>query len=120
MKLYADKGIELSKEKLHSGEKCTLNYRGILAESGADRIYVHYGYGDTWDEREYAEMAYTSGIYTAEIGLKMPGTLNVCFKDSANNWDNNSYKDYSFKVQMKKAARKPKKAINADVQSMVK
>lgn len=120
MKLYTGNGIELSEEKIHAGEKCTLNYSGILAGAGADRIYVHYGYEDTWDQNEYAEMAYNDGMYTAKIVLKMPGTLNVCFKDSANNWDNNSYKNYSFKVHARKAARKSKKAILADMQSMVK
>jgi hypothetical protein len=49
----------------------------------------------------------------------MPGTLKVCFKDSANNWDNNSYENYSFKVYAKKGAGKSKKAILADMKSAV-
>ncbi len=111
--LYADKGIEVSGEKMYAGQKVTLAYRGLLAASGADRVFVHYGYGDSWDSSELVEMDSCDGGFKADINLTMPGTLNICFKDSAGNWDNNSNDNYSFKILAKRTAVRTKKTISA-------
>lgn len=112
-KLYIGKSIEMSSQKVYANERITLIYSGMLALSGADRIVAHYGYGDTWEEREYTEMTCRDGVFEAEISLKMPGSLHICFKDSAGNWDNNSCENYSIRVLSKKTAGKSKKAILA-------
>ncbi len=113
LNLYTDNGIEVLNQKIQAGVRLELVYSGLLAASGADRVFMHYGYGESWDGKETAEMIKSSGSFTAEIELKMPGRLNICFKDSANNWDNNSSENYCFKVSKKRAARKSKKAILA-------
>lgn len=111
--LYADQGIEMSGKKISAGEKITLAYRGLLALSGADRVFAHYGYGDSWDESELKEMTPASDGFAADIELKKPGSLHVCFRDSACNWDNNSNENYTFAVSAKKSAGRPKKAVSA-------
>lgn len=106
LNLYADKGIELSNQKIRTGDVLTLTYSGLLAASGADRVFIHYGYGDSWDELKTEEMINDNGRFTARIELKKAGSLNVCFKDSANNWDNNSNENYCFKVSARRTVRK--------------
>lgn len=104
--LYAENGIELSSQKIRAGDVLTLTYSGLLASSGADRVFIHYGYGDSWEEPKTEEMVKDNGRFKARIELKKPGSLNICFKDSANNWDNNSSANYCFKVSAKRTARK--------------
>lgn len=111
--LYADKGIEISCRKMYAGQKINLTYRGLLVSSGADRVFVHYGYGDFWDSSETQEMTSCDIGFKAEIDLKMPGSLNICFKDSAGNWDNNSNDNYTFDVHAKKTITRTKKAVSA-------
>jgi len=45
--VYADNGVELSKTTLTVGDEVTLYYKGLLAQSGADAIFAHIGYGET-------------------------------------------------------------------------
>ena len=105
---YSDNGIFLLQSKLYAKEKVKLIYKGLLVESGADRVYVYTGYGEEWAEEEYIEMEPAQDGFTANIVAKVPGILNICFKDSANNWDNNSGQNYTFQVMSKKVSGKVK------------
>ena len=110
---YAGKGVEITGKKLCAGEKVRLTYSGILAVSGADRVFAHYGYGDSWDDSELVEMTSSGDGFQTEIELMVPGSLNVCFRDSAGNWDNNANENYTFKIPAKKSAGKTKKSVSA-------
>jgi hypothetical protein len=107
---YAGQGIEVNGRKMCAGEKISLTYNGLLAVSGADRIFAHYGYGDCWECPEYREMTSSDGGFEAEIDLKIPGRLNICFKDSADNWDNNAGANYSFDISAKRSAGRKRKS----------
>ncbi len=104
--LYSDNGIYLSKPKLYAGEQEGLLYKGLLAESGADKIYAYIGYGEDWTEEEYVEMENSQDGFKANFIAKVPGVLNICFKDSANNWDNNSGRNYTYDVLNRKTSAK--------------
>ena len=73
------------------GNEVTIIYNGLLKNSGADQVYLHYGYGDT--DRGYdintIRMDNTHQGFEKTISMKNH-MLNFCFKDSANNWDNNN------------------------------
>jgi hypothetical protein len=98
---YADNGVILSKSSLNVGEEVLLSYTGLLAQSGADQIFVHIGYGENWQEKAFVPMENDNGVFKAAVKAILPGVLNFSFKDSANNWDNNSSNDYSIKVSEK-------------------
>jgi hypothetical protein len=92
-------GIEISKQRIYQKDTVDLIYNGLLVKEGADKIFAHIGYGENWEAREELEMDRTQEGYKLRFDAKMSGTLYICFKDSANNWDNNSGQNYSFKVQ---------------------
>lgn len=98
---YADNGVILSKSSLNVGEEVLFSYTGLLAQSGADQIFVHIGYGESWQEKAFVPMENDNGVFKAAVKAVLPGTLNFSFKDSANNWDNNSSSDYSIIVSEK-------------------
>jgi hypothetical protein len=107
---YAGQGIEVTGKKMCAGERINLVYSGLLAASGADRVFVHYGYGDAWDSPELREMTGCGGRFETVIELKTPGRLNVCFKDSAGNWDNNTNRNYTFSIRAKRSAERAGKS----------
>ncbi len=99
--LYEDSGVELSKATINVGDEITLLYRGLLAKSGADSVYAHIGYGDNWEGKEFIPMEKVEDVFKATIKVNVSDKLNIAFKDSVDNWDNNSQQNYSFNVSAK-------------------
>lgn len=94
-KQYNDKGVHL----YGYDDKTKLVYEGILAKAGASDIYAVIGYGsnDNWEDVKYYPMQHTGG---STFELLIPETsgrsINIAFKDGADNWDNNSGANYTF------------------------
>ena len=62
-------------------------------------MFIHYGFGENWDNVNEIEMTKTDLGFQAEIELLESDCLNFCFKDSNENWDNNEGTDYSFPIE---------------------
>lgn len=111
---YADFGVSISKSTISVGDKITVFYEGLLVKSGADVIFTHYGYGNTWDNKDFIQMDKEEGRFKVTLTATSAGSLNISFKDGADNWDNNSSENYSYKVTKKEkedvTAKEPAKA----------
>jgi hypothetical protein len=80
------------------GENMSINYRGLLRNSGADSLYLHYGF-DHWHNPQTVQMNRTDdGLFRSEIRATGSQEINFCFKDSASNWDNNN--GYNWNIQL--------------------
>lgn len=93
---YTDNGIRVT-EATYPIMKIT--YDGLLARSGAQEISAVVGYGNnlSWEDvATYTLQKVDYQSFEASIPVKRSGNLNVVFKDSAGNWDNNSGMNYSF------------------------
>lgn len=72
-----------------TGPQFQINYQGLLKDSGASEVYLHYG-TDDWNEPSTVKMARSySGNFTTTI-WPQKNVIQFCFKDNANNWDNNN------------------------------
>jgi len=95
-----DDGVMVKPTPITLGQEVTIRYKGLLAKSGADRLFLHYGYGPgPW--RHVTEIAMDrqpDGSWIAQIRADEPGRLNFCFRDAASNWDNNNGRDWSYEV----------------------
>lgn len=82
------RGVEV---RAVGGDEATVIYNGLLHKSGADYVYLHVGYGSPnyWTNVQTLKMDRTPRGWEKTIKI-MDGQANICFKDSANNWDNNS------------------------------
>lgn len=94
-------GVVVDPTPITAGEEIVVFYNGLLANSGAQEVYLHCGYGDGnhWNGVQDLRMAKTG--YGFVKALSMPEThtqFNFCFRDNAHNWDNNSGKDWVFQV----------------------
>lgn len=94
-----NQGIRVSPQTVRSGELVRLNYNGLLAQSGADQVYLHTGYGDSWQYVSDLAMQRTADGWQKVFPVEHPGSLCFCFKDSANNWDNNNGQNWNIPIE---------------------
>lgn len=93
-------GITANPVPITAGEKVSIIYNGLLASSGADSVYLHYGYGpsNSWSKVSDLHMEKTPRGFEAAFQVQGNNQLNFCFKDSMNNWDNNNGKNWSYTI----------------------
>ena len=95
---YVNNGIVISPAVLAKGETAKVVYNGLLAQSGAEKVYIRIGFGEEWKKANDYRMIRTDQGFEASVPVAIANTMNICFKDNANNWDNNSGVNYSFSV----------------------
>ncbi|MCL6639082.1 MAG: hypothetical protein K6T80_05290 [Firmicutes bacterium] len=83
----------------HDGSKVSILYNGSLS-SGSGEIYLHFGFGEknNWVKVADHPMQKTPGGWLANVNMMGTRQLNFCFKDSADNWDNNSGRNWSYLI----------------------
>lgn len=93
-----ENNITIELPEVKRGNKTSVSYNGILNNSGAEKVYLHYGY-DGWKNAETVPMKKDiTGGYNAEIKVVGKEQLNFCFKDNADNWDNNNGLDWKVEI----------------------
>lgn len=98
LKDYQPSGVLLSPDTSPVYKPMMVRYEGILARNGADEVYAYAGIGDAWDNRQDIKMTKRRGnVFEATLLAVETLPLNICFHDSANNWDNNANQNYVFK-----------------------
>jgi len=95
---YISNGVSISPAIPTVGEKIKIMYDGILSKNGATHLYAHVGYGQNWDNLYDYELTKSSTGFEVSIPVLDADTINICFKDCAGNWDNNSGKNYTFDI----------------------
>lgn len=93
---YSKAGITF--EKL-SDTQAKINYTGLLAKSGAQEVMGVYGFGSNqkWEDVSTLNMNKEGeGSYMGIIPVEQGKNINLAFKDTAENWDNNSGMNYTF------------------------
>lgn len=95
---YISNGVYVNPNEVTVGDKVRVSYDGLLAKSGATEIIAHVGYGTKWNDEKDIKMTKTLSGFEATIPVTQALPLNVCFKDVAENWDNNSGKNYTFEI----------------------
>lgn len=87
-------------EKLIEGRTAKLVYKGALATPETNEIYVHYGFGLLWDNLQETKLnKVDDNCYETEISLSCADSINFCFRDDKNNWDNNETKNYTSEIR---------------------
>lgn len=93
---YSHAGVSFDKLSESEAKIC---YSGLLAKSGADSVIGVYGFGSNQKWEDVSEVVMTrdaTGAFTATIPIVRGKNVNFAFKDSADNWDNNSGLNYTF------------------------
>lgn len=94
---YSQNGVQLG----NTVNTFKLEYDGILAKNGAQEVYAVVGNGGNDVNFENAECYPMRRLGNQKFELFFPVVhedvaISLAFKDSANNWDNNSGENYIF------------------------
>lgn len=80
-------------------QKVEVNYKGLLANSGADAVWLHYGF-DGWKNVSTVPMTRRAdGSFSTTVTCQGDRQMNFCFKDGADHWDNNSGWNWSCDIK---------------------
>ena len=93
------KNIFLNTDKLIENTTVKISYTGKLFQEDAEEVFVHYGFGNNWDNLNEIKMERTELGFQAEIELVSDETLNLCFRNANNEWDNNEGQNYIFPIE---------------------
>ncbi|MBP2628484.1 MAG: hypothetical protein H6Q68_3195 [Firmicutes bacterium] len=96
---YLSNGVIVTPNNPEPNENVTIVYNGLLAQSGANEIYAHVGFGCDWQGSQDLKMIRTNSGFEATIPAANADHLSVAFKDSSNNWDNNFNRNYTFNIR---------------------
>lgn len=77
-----------------------IHYRGLLKDSGAGEIFLHYGF-DSWNRsiNTIKMDKKADGSFSAAVKAERAHEMNLCFKDNADNWDNNNGNNWNLPLQ---------------------
>lgn len=96
------KDIYFNTDKLVENTNVKVSYTGKFYQGNNEKVFLHYGYGKDWNNLNEIEMKKTDLGYQAELNLITGGeTLNFCFKNQNNEWDNNLGNNYVFDIEKK-------------------
>lgn len=101
------KNIFFNTDKLVENTKIKISYTGKLFENNSEEVFLHYGYNSQWDNVSEIEMVKTELGFQAEIELLSADSLNLCFRNSNNEWDNNDNQNYIFPIEKLEVALVP-------------
>lgn len=93
---YSKAGVTYEKLSETQGK---ISYSGLLAQSGAQEVCGVFGFGSNqnWEAVTTLEFKKEGGdTFQAIIPVEQGKNINIAFKDSADNWDNNSGMNYTF------------------------
>lgn len=93
------KNIFFNTDKLVENSCVKISYTGKLFQENSEEVYIHYGFGLNWDNLSEIKMVKSDLGFQAEINLESADTLNFCFRDNNNVWDNNNNKNYIFPIE---------------------
>ena len=98
------KNIFFNTDRLVQTSKVKISYTGTLFQENAEEVFIHFGFDNDWKELNEIQMKKTDLGFQAEIELPTYDTLNFCFRDGNNNWDNNNTANYVFPIEKSETA----------------
>ena len=93
------KNIFFNTDKLVANTTVKISYTGKLFQEKAEEVFIHYGFGNSWENLSDDQMEKTELGFQAEIVLSDSDSFNFCFNDGNETWDNNNGQNYSFSIE---------------------
>lgn len=93
------KNIFFNTDKLIQNSTVKISYIGKFFEDNSDEVFIHYGFGQNWDNLNEIKMEKTDLGFQTELELLESDSLNFCFRNGENIWDNNDNQNYIFELE---------------------
>ena len=101
------KNIFFNTDKLVEKTKVKISYTGRFFEDHSEEVFLHYGFGAEWENVSEIKMNKTELGFQAEVELLSNSSLNLCFRNSNNELDNNNNQNYIFPIEKVELALVP-------------
>ena len=93
------KNIFFNTDKLVENSTVKISYTGRFFQDDSKDVYIHFGFGNAWENLQEIKMEKTELGFQAEIELIGTDTFNFCLRNDKNEWDNNDGKNYIFPIE---------------------
>lgn len=93
------KNIFFNTDKLVENSNVKISYTGKFFQDNSEKVFLHYGFDQNWNNVNEIEMQKTELGFQAEINLLEGESFNLCFKNGNNQWDNNNGQNYIFPIE---------------------
>ena len=93
------KNIFFNTDKLVENSNVKISYTGKFFQDNSEKVFLHYGFGQNWNNVNEIGMQKTELGFQAEINLLEGESFNLCFKNGNNQWDNNNGQNYIFPIE---------------------
>ncbi|HHU50648.1 MAG TPA: carbohydrate-binding protein [Firmicutes bacterium] len=95
----ADYRVSVSSDLNRSVDSFRIKYQGLLKESGANEVFLHYGF-DGWKTpgKTVKMEKEEDGSFGVDVYFEGEREINFCFKDPAGNWDTNNGQNWNINV----------------------
>lgn len=93
-------GVIATPVPITAGESVHIIYSGLLSDAGADQVYMRLGYGPSYNWNMIGDHQMTRNKWGWETVVDVVGDerFNFCFRDSADHWDNNNGRNWSYEI----------------------
>ena len=112
--------VFINAEDLYQGKTAKIVYNGSLSKSSNADLYLHLGFGMMWENLTEIKMTKTNEGYIAEVPLAKAESINFCFRDANNNWDNNETHNYSMPIAKEEVTIAKVETVAIDVPKLKK
>jgi len=93
------KNIFFNTDRLTANNRIKISYTGKFFQDNSTNVYIHYGFGNEWENLIDVEMTKTELGFQIEVDLLDRDTFNFCLKNEKGEWDNNDGKNYIFTIE---------------------
>lgn len=93
------KNIFFNTDRLTANNKVKISYTGKFFQDNSTNVYIHYGFGNEWENLVDVEMTKTELGFQIEVDLLDKETFNFCLKNEKDEWDNNDGQNYIFTIE---------------------
>jgi hypothetical protein len=101
------KNIFFNTDRLVQNSKIKISYIGKLFQEGSEKVFIHYGFNEDWENSKDEEMVKSELGFQIEIDLENYKTFNFCLKNEKGEWDNNDEKNYVFEIELPETSLVP-------------
>lgn len=93
------KNIFFNTDRLTANSTIKISYTGKFFQESCQKVFLHYGFGNDWENLSEIEMEKTNLGFQTEINLLDSDTFNFCLKNEKDEWDNNNGFNYIFNIE---------------------
>lgn len=94
------KDIYINKDKIYENSEIVILYKGFLfSNTLTDDVYITYGYGNMWENKNEIKMKPSTFGYLATIEIGYGKELQFCFRNNSGTWDNNNNQNYILPIE---------------------